>query len=286
MPQTHTVSLSSTNQRVYLVQKPDSNESKRAHVLEKKDDKAYVHYVGNDKRLDEWVHEDWISPELTPSTRKRKRPQHEDDASDEGSRANSRRRVGEDETDGVSDGDGQDELKQEVVEMSEEAYDLEQHKQLTSRRNFDEVFFSEYRIKTWYFSPYPLTESEDESNPHATLSAQNHNHSSSSRASSHTGGSASNAHQASTSITSTPVFRAPRTHPRTLDLFSSGLKRTGGAVGSYLWVCEWCFKYMVDGATWEHHTRVCDFTHPPGKKVFERGAHAIWEVDGAKEKVW
>ena len=25
--------------------------------------------------------------------------------------------------------------------------------------------------------------------------------------------------------------------------------------------------------------------HPPGKKVYQRGAHTIWEVDGAKEKV-
>ena len=25
--------------------------------------------------------------------------------------------------------------------------------------------------------------------------------------------------------------------------------------------------------------------HPPGRKVYQRGAHTIWEVDGAKEKV-
>lgn len=25
--------------------------------------------------------------------------------------------------------------------------------------------------------------------------------------------------------------------------------------------------------------------HPPGKKVYQRGAHIIWEVDGAREKV-
>lgn len=24
---------------------------------------------------------------------------------------------------------------------------------------------------------------------------------------------------------------------------------------------------------------------PPGRKVYQRGAHIIWEVDGAKEKV-
>lgn len=25
--------------------------------------------------------------------------------------------------------------------------------------------------------------------------------------------------------------------------------------------------------------------HPPGRKVYQRGAHIIWEVDGAKDKV-
>lgn len=25
--------------------------------------------------------------------------------------------------------------------------------------------------------------------------------------------------------------------------------------------------------------------HPPGKKVYQRGAHTIWEVDAAQEKV-
>ena len=31
--------------------------------------------------------------------------------------------------------------------------------------------------------------------------------------------------------------------------------------------------------------RRCTRKHPPGRKVYQRGAHTIWEVDGAKEKV-
>jgi hypothetical protein len=31
--------------------------------------------------------------------------------------------------------------------------------------------------------------------------------------------------------------------------------------------------------------RRCTCKHPPGRKVYQRGAHTIWEVDGAKEKV-
>lgn len=29
----------------------------------------------------------------------------------------------------------------------------------------------------------------------------------------------------------------------------------------------------------------CGLLHPPGRKVYQRGAHTIWEVDGAKSKV-
>ena len=71
-----------------------------------------------------------------------------------------------------------------------------------------------------------------------------------------------------------------------------------------LWVCDRCFKYMREGSSYELHSvrllhespfcedshrcfyqRNCHATHPPGRKVYQRGAHIIWEVDGAKEKV-
>lgn len=31
--------------------------------------------------------------------------------------------------------------------------------------------------------------------------------------------------------------------------------------------------------------KLCQMRHPPGRKVYQRGGHIIWEVDGAKEKV-
>ena len=61
---------------------------------------------------------------------------------------------------------------------------------------------------------------------------------------------------------------------------------------------------MTEGSIWELHAvsapyfqcptgstklisfkKKCDRRHPPGRKVYQRGAHTIWEVDGAKEKV-
>ncbi|WFD41562.1 histone acetyltransferase [Malassezia psittaci] len=34
------------------------------------------------------------------------------------------------------------------------------------------------------------------------------------------------------------------------------------------------------------HRRVCRHRHPPGRKVYQRGAHTIWEVDGALQKLY
>jgi hypothetical protein len=62
---------------------------------------------------------------------------------------------------------------------------------------------------------------------------------------------------------------------------------------------------MADGPTWDVHAvrikhlfsvqnasddlnisqKKCVRNHPPGRKVYQRGAHTIWEVDGAKDKV-
>ncbi|KZT42767.1 histone acetyltransferase, MYST superfamily [Sistotremastrum suecicum HHB10207 ss-3] len=105
--------------------------------------------------------------------------------------------------------------------------DIAEHRMITARRNFERVFFGpKWRIKTWYFSPYPLSEAEADEVPSVT-----------------------------------------------------GEK-------SVLWVCNWCFKYMREATPWELHLKVCQQNHPPGRKVYQRGAHIIWEVDGAKEKLY
>jgi len=69
-----------------------------------------------------------------------------------------------------------------------------------------------------------------------------------------------------------------------MDLFSGAVNRENA--GGVLWVCDRCFKYMADGTSWEVHMRKCTRKHPPGRKVYQRGAHTIWEVDGAKEKLY
>ncbi|KAI0683752.1 acyl-CoA N-acyltransferase [Cytidiella melzeri] len=128
--------------------------------------------------------------------------------------------------------DGAEAVSKEV-KLSEEEYDIEHHKQITAKRNFDKVNFGKWQIKTWYFSPYPLIETEtDEVAPSSSVGA-------------------SGSHGAPLSSSCIP------------------------------------------GAVWEKSryrreigTRKCTRRHPPGRKVYQRGAHIIWEVDGAKEKLY
>lgn len=53
-----------------------------------------------------------------------------------------------------------------------------------------------------------------------------------------------------------------------------------------LYVCAGCFKYMSTAATLHAHRRACLLRHPPGRKVYQRGAHIIWEIDGVAQKLY
>lgn len=83
-----------------------------------------------------------------------------------------------------------------------------------------------------YFSPYPLTDAEEE------------------------------IPVTSTSSTSQPKIpgvqkTTARSHGRTSDLLAGGLGRAhAGPEKAMLWVCQQCFKYMADGASYDLHV-VC-----------------------------
>ncbi|KII94412.1 hypothetical protein PLICRDRAFT_36682 [Plicaturopsis crispa FD-325 SS-3] len=238
----------------------------QVQVLERSKDKVYVHYGDTDKRLDEWI----------PDTDLRNvagelRHREADNASAEGSNTRKRKRDSlsplsptphqpSTDTPGMADG------TKPKVPLTEEEFDIRHHKQITAKRNFDKVNFGQWQIKTWYFSPYPLSETETDApgTPNASTS--------------------SSAQTAKIPGVNRATFKS---HGRTSDLLAGGLGRThGSGERSILWVCDRCFKYMADGALWELHVRKCTRKHPPGRKVYQRGAHAIWEVDGAKEKLF
>ncbi|KAI0042216.1 acyl-CoA N-acyltransferase [Auriscalpium vulgare] len=242
-----------------------NNLSHEAHVLEERAGEIYVHYVGTDKRLDEWVPAAAVTTPPTPASRP-------------GSPARKRRRVStRAESPIVIELDDDGEIMEDSAAptppapaddaaaaagpaVDTEEFDIAHHRQITARRNFDKVNFGHWQIKTWYFSPYPLAETEGGEGESVAL----------------------------------PEPRIPgvaratgRSHGRTSDLLAGGLGRAHDAGGAgVLWVCDRCFKYMLDGTSWEAHTKRCTRKHPPGRKVYQRGAHTIWEVDGAKEKLY
>ncbi|GAA5861096.1 hypothetical protein JCM8547_008034 [Rhodosporidiobolus lusitaniae] len=52
-----------------------------------------------------------------------------------------------------------------------------------------------------------------------------------------------------------------------------------------LFVCERCFKYFAKSVVYTAH-RECKVDKPPGRRVYQRGATSIWEVDGATAKLY
>ncbi|KAI1790468.1 acyl-CoA N-acyltransferase [Ganoderma leucocontextum] len=281
MPKTFPAPDSHAGDReLYLVSK--NGVEHQAHVLERHGGEVYVHYVNTDKRLDEWVAERDVRPAgaheadgaaSSGASRKRKRGSASASGNGEGSmsrRGSPSSRTGRDSRLGSGSGSAQPEMQNadagraSASVITEEEYDIEHHKQITAKRNFDKVIFGRWEIKTWYFSPYPLTESEtdDTGTP-----------------SSHTPHSAGRIPGVARS--------SIRSHGRTSDLLAGGLGRSHGiGQNSALWVCDRCFKYMADGLSWESHIKKCTRKSPPGRKVYQRGAHIIWEVDGAKEKLY
>ncbi|GAA5911755.1 hypothetical protein JCM5296_001313 [Sporobolomyces johnsonii] len=53
-----------------------------------------------------------------------------------------------------------------------------------------------------------------------------------------------------------------------------------------LLVCDRCFKYMMLPAAYKAHQKECNVSQPPGRRVYQRGATSIWEVDGATAKLY
>lgn len=124
----------------------------KAHVLTRGSEGLYVHYIDTDKRMDEWVPEALVKPftaipngNSTPDAaparrgRKRKRTGPDPDSLPSPEEAGPSTPALEEPTEAHTD---------DVV-MTEEDYDIQQHKQITAHRNFDMVYFGDWQIKTW-----------------------------------------------------------------------------------------------------------------------------------------
>ncbi|KAL5518698.1 hypothetical protein ACEPAH_381 [Sanghuangporus vaninii] len=129
-------------------------------------------------------------------------------------------------------------------------------------RNFDKVVFGRWLIKTWYYSPYPIQVTDDDS-----VSAS------------------ANTNRQSVAVSTNRGQQSKRGSARVRQRPQNSEDGTP-AEKPMLWVCDKCFKYMQDGSLYELHSRFCDKMGPPGRIVYQRGAHVIYEIDGAKDKLY
>lgn len=124
-----------------------------AHVLERHGEEVYVHYVNTDKRLDEWVTEGDVRPAggheaqgtSNGATRKRKRGSLVGEDARRGSSSHSEG----DGASGSAQAEDRDGAMANTSVITEEEYDIEHHKQITAKRNFDKVNFGKWQIRTW-----------------------------------------------------------------------------------------------------------------------------------------
>ena len=53
------------------------------------------------------------------------------------------------------------------------------------------------------------------------------------------------------------------------------------------YLCEFCLKYMKTKDMLHRHHGKCEMEgHPPGNEIYRSGALQVWEVDGAKAKIY
>lgn len=56
---------------------------------------------------------------------------------------------------------------------------------------------------------------------------------------------------------------------------------------SRLYLCEFCLKYMNSAEMLKRHRDKCEVDgHPPGNEIYRNGKLQVWEVDGAKDKIY
>jgi histone acetyltransferase MYST2 len=56
---------------------------------------------------------------------------------------------------------------------------------------------------------------------------------------------------------------------------------------SRLYLCEFCLKYMNSKQMLARHRDKCEVKgHPPGNEIYRNGVLQVWEVDGAKDKIY
>ncbi|KAF5328490.1 hypothetical protein D9611_014543 [Ephemerocybe angulata] len=248
-------------------------KTRRAQSLRRKGEKILVKYL-DDERGDEWVDVRFLdnppstSQEVPAKAKSKKRKRTPppttrnlaggpvaiaaalNEAAGETSSSSSRRRGGRKGKQADS-GPGS-------AALTDEEPEAQNSRTAKGNRNFQDVYFGDWKIKTWYFSPYPLTDADIDDIPPTSALAR-----------------------------SLDLGRPnQRWHGRASDLLRGTAGKTLWPDPGPLYVCDRCFKYFSESVVWEVHQRGCDKEVPPGRKVYNRDPVKIWEIDGEKDKLY
>ncbi|SJX61282.1 related to histone acetyltransferase [Sporisorium reilianum f. sp. reilianum] len=279
----------------------------------------YVHRHDQDKRMDGWVDGSSIRPALNIDT-KFDSTLHDASTPTKGTNGLTSIEKGKRKAEHDLVNDGSDGSRTPSVSRQQSPALLDRNASHRGRqrtaassssdtpalRNIDRVLYGNYDIKTWYHSPYPLDHDEADApetsaSPSASLAGNKRTHSPASNATKRIArkdSTASLGGALSTSARDAPAIKALATSSAAESASPSGRHSsaspsTGTLRGKkdatptkMLWICDGCFKYMKTYNGFAAHRKFCRNTHPPGRKVYQRGAHIIWEVDGAAQKLY
>nr|CDS34146.1 myst histone acetyltransferase 1 [Hymenolepis microstoma] len=55
----------------------------------------------------------------------------------------------------------------------------------------------------------------------------------------------------------------------------------------FLWICEYCLKYMKFEKSWVRHViHECRLRHPPGRQIYQKNNISVFEVDATEQKLY
>ncbi|WRT66750.1 uncharacterized protein IL334_003713 [Kwoniella shivajii] len=267
---------------------------------------AYISFLGQDKRLDIWIKESQVGEEVNQLVTSEAGPSRLPALNDRSDHIieNEAGPSTISSNDKIKDKDGDlDQIKDRKKRSdksprprSEASTPEREHAAMTRVRNFEDVRFGEYLIKTWYYSPYPLPLNDPSlshvpSTPHrpepqvSSISSSSSSNPSKKRrldiGTTKHPDKEKEKEKDPTVIGIVTSHRPNLKHNRTVSEMFSGVGKGGEGARGRLWVCDLCFKYMRTRTGWDRHTSSCAMLQPPGRKVYQRGSYTIWEVDGA-----
>ncbi|KIR25649.1 hypothetical protein I307_05663 [Cryptococcus deuterogattii 99/473] len=206
---------------------------------------AYVSYAGKDKRLDAWVEEKELGEEVAGPSKV----------------LSSDNQTGSNMAPNRATSEAPESSRRAAASLSVESSPEREHATLTRVRNFEDVRFGEYLIKTWSVNILHLDSCRTRE-----LTKRRKTTSNTFQPGVYRPVHGSVANDALQQPSKSQMNRTVN------DMFSTGLDKE--STKRRLWVCDLCFKYMRTRTGWDRHS-------PPGRRVYQRGSYTIWEVDGA-----